>query len=117
MYDPLKAYLKLQSKLKSAVTEDEGSKQTKGDYDVEEAARLSSSKHHYIPQYFTEGFLAADRQMDVYDKQRVQFKSIGKVQVGCFTNLGVTVRTLGFRGLYHYLKMHTERLTIYYPPQ
>ena len=96
IYDPLKAYLKLQAKLKSAVTEDEDSKQTKRDYDVEEAASLSSSKHHYIPQYFINGFLAADKQMDVYDKQRGAIQKHRKSTGGVFYELGRNSADFGF---------------------
>jgi hypothetical protein len=30
----------------------------------------SSTKHHYLPQYYIDGFLAADGLLDIYDKQR-----------------------------------------------
>jgi len=88
MHDPLKAYLKLQEKLKSATNDKHRVDPMAAGFDVDEAVRLSSSKHHYIPQYYTEGFLAADRKMDVFDKVREKIQKHRKSPGGVFYEVG-----------------------------
>lgn len=69
MDDPLLNYKRLRRILMKA-SEGAFRKDIHLDYTIERAIKEASSKHHYLPRYFIDGFLAADGLLDIYDKQR-----------------------------------------------
>jgi hypothetical protein len=84
MKDSLTEYERLQEKLRKASEGIYTSKFTSENYTVEKAVQQSSTKHHYLPQYYIDGFLAADGLLDIYDKQRDTIKRERKGSGGVF---------------------------------
>jgi len=84
MNEPLAEYERLREKLKRASEGTLVSKDTSVTYSVEKAIQQSSSKHHYLPQYYIDGFLAVDGLLDIYDKQRDIIKKNRRGSGGVF---------------------------------
>ncbi|RNL53353.1 DUF4238 domain-containing protein [Pedobacter jejuensis] len=84
MTQPLAEYERLQEKLRKASEGIYNSKLSSEDYSVEKAIQQSSTKHHYLPQYFIDGFLATDGLLSIYDKQRDTIKRERKGSGGVF---------------------------------
>lgn len=74
MNNPLADYERLQRKLRKVSEGSYISKITPENYSKEKAILNSSSKHHYLPEYYIKGFLAKDGLLDIYDKERGAFK-------------------------------------------
>jgi len=82
--DLLQEYERLRDKLRKA---NEGvflARDSDLNYSIEKAIKQSSTKHHYIPQYYIDGFLAPDGLLDIYDKQRDTIKRERKGSGGVF---------------------------------
>ena len=84
MNDLLAEYERLREKLKKASERTLVRNDTLTNYSVEKAIQHSSSKHHYLPQYYIDGFLAADGLLDIYDKQRDTIKKDRRGSGGVF---------------------------------
>jgi hypothetical protein len=95
MHDPLTEYKRLREKLRKASKKVYVSKST-ANYNVVKAVEQSSTKHHYLPRYYIDGFLAADGLLDIYDKQRDTIKRERKGSGGIFFELNRNSVDFGF---------------------
>ncbi|RZA01427.1 MAG: DUF4238 domain-containing protein [Sphingobacteriaceae bacterium] len=84
MKDPLIEYERLQEKLRKANKGIYKCKITEDNYTIETAIEQSSTKHHYLPKYYVDGFLASDGLLDIYDKERDKIKRERKGSKGVF---------------------------------
>jgi len=97
MNDPLAEYERLREKLKRASEGTFVIKDTSANYSVEKAVQQSSSKHHYLPRYYIDGFLASDGLMDIYDKERDTIKNARKGSGGVFFEMDRNSTDFGLR--------------------
>jgi hypothetical protein len=89
-------YLKLKEKLLRLQNGDDIVKEENEIKSREDIFRNPSSKHHYIPRYFIDGFLDDDRLLFVYDKQHDRIKLNKQGSKGVFFEYDRNSTDFGF---------------------